>query len=310
MYVLIMSEAEAVLELFESQFSYTIDSVSPISVGSNFISHRVTCTDNTTVFVKGTVDGDDVSLNRLYREVLMLTELENQFVSFVPELDDSWIGEGGGVVVLSLVSGDEWNETVLQSGEEMAQSVGERLQSIHSLLVTEEMPVSEYGVDGSGLATETAGAIQGTSFEKYMNTVTECERILSETKSNTGVIHGDFHPPNVLFDVDGQISNVIDWEYAGVGDTTIDIAKAEVRFFELYAHLYEEIGIDVSSLRERFRESYGFDAVSSERLDALKLLYVLREGGLVEKYGSLEIWDELSDVSAVTVCDRWLEDNV
>jgi aminoglycoside phosphotransferase (APT) family kinase protein len=42
-------------------------------------------------------------------------------------------------------------------------------------------------------------------------------------RHRTGLFHGDFHTNNVLFDDDGAVAAVVDWEIAGIGATGLDL---------------------------------------------------------------------------------------
>jgi len=42
-------------------------------------------------------------------------------------------------------------------------------------------------------------------------------------RHRTGLFHGDFHTNNVLFEDDGTVAAVIDWEIAGIGATGLDL---------------------------------------------------------------------------------------
>lgn len=54
-----------------------------------------------------------------------------------------------------------------------------------------------------------------------------------EAKNQTGLLHGDYWPGNILWN-DGQLAGIIDWEDAALGDPLSDVANARLEILWAY----------------------------------------------------------------------------
>lgn len=300
---------ESIVEIAVNNLGYEVSEFEGFSSGVNFESYQVTLSDGSLVFMKGYIgedEGDEFC--RLEREYKVLKSLSDSSVSYVPQVYNSWFGDDCGVLVCEFVQGGEFSREVMETSS-FATSLGRYLSEIHSVS-NSHIPCGEYGVEGLGLVEETEEELAGTPYEEsYGALVESCNAVLEETDAIQGLTHGDFHPPNVLFESDsGEVANIIDWEYGGMSDVLIDLAKAEVRVFLLYEKVYSGVGRGVDSVLSDFRKGYGYDSVDIERLDALKILFVLREIGLVWKHGELSTWERVADgLSTISECERVLK---
>lgn len=302
---------ETVVEIAVDNLGYVALESEEFSSGVNFESYQVTLSDGSIVFMKGYTEEGEDERGRLKRERDVLDFLSESSISFTPQVYDSWFGDGCGVIVCEFVHGEVFSREVMKDSS-FAKSIGEYLSEIHSLSAS-SLSSGQYRNDGLGLVEETTEAISGSPYEsEYKSLVESCTMAVKETSAVPGLTHGDFHPPNMLFESESnEVANIIDWEYGGVSDVLIDLAKAEVRVFLLYKRVYEEVGQSVDSLLLEFREGYGYGGVDRERLNALKTLFVLREIGLVWHYGELDTWERVSDsLSAISECERVLEELV
>jgi|GEM_PF-1062680 len=94
------------------------------------------------------------------------------------------------------------------------------------------------------------------------------------------LLHGDFWPGNVMFDHDGRLSAVLDWEDAQIGDPLADLATARV---ELTCAYGEAACI-------RFTEQYV--DLARTQMTALEL-------------HDLPVWDAYVSATALAAMHRW-----
>ena len=89
----------------------------------------------------------------------------------------------------------------------------------------------------------------GTSRSRLLKEILDAEAPrLAELSDQKQVVHGDFNPTNILVDR-GEISAVVDWEYAHVGTPYMDIGNllrnTEPRFHEAIRQGLQAGGFDV-----------------------------------------------------------------
>lgn len=301
-----MQQYASVVDVVNAEL-FSVEAFEEIEEGRNFASYRVVSSDGVELFVKGFVSVDDewVVSRRLQREKDVLVGLNESGVAFIPEVYALVVGDGFGVLVCEFVGGKVFSRDVL-GDERMAESVGECLDEIHSVS-KDGMPSGEFVEGAEEFSAHVGEEIEGTSYAEYGDVVRRSEGVIAETGSVSGLVHGDFHPPNVLFDSSGEVAYVVDWEYGGVSDVLLDVAKAEVRFFLMHKSAFSACGRDVAVVLEEFRRGYGFAGVDGERLQALEVLFVLRELALIEKYGELAVWERVGDgESAIEACEKVL----
>ena len=111
------------------------------------------------------------------------------------------LGQTDGEITLTLVQGQHGQELLEIAADSVLTSVGQLARRLIDVDVS-RMP---------GLRTSLSGAV---------------------------VVHGDFGPQNILFDVDSlQPTAVLDWEHAHLGEPVEDLAWAEWIIRTHHAHL-------------------------------------------------------------------------
>lgn len=155
----------------------------------------------------------------------------------------------GDVVLFSRLSGMDWSATD-ESFPEVVQPHVDRFAELLAWLHSLQPPRTVLDVTPtvtltSALANLMAIAVQinlptlQSAIDRVMNqafSVQEPERVL---------LHGDYHFSNALL-ADGQISGIIDWEYAALGDPRWDVANA-------YSQL---VDFDAASAADDFLAAY------------------------------------------------------
>ncbi len=111
-----------------------------------------------------------------------------------------------------------------------------------------------------------------------------------------GVFHGDFHTNNILFDGDGRLTAVVDWEISGIGAQLLDLAWlamfTDPGCWEPGAADRMRVTADPAWLRERYEAATGrrtghfdwFRAVACYRFGVITVfnVYLHRSGKRVD----------------------------
>lgn len=93
-------------------------------------------------------------------------------------------------------------------------------------LATAEVAAATDGVDLLGTAPATVLAAIGAFARSLHNLPPPMDWPLPST-SPAAFVHGDLCPVNLLFDADGHLVAVVDWEDSHMGDPLVDLAWAE-----------------------------------------------------------------------------------
>jgi aminoglycoside phosphotransferase (APT) family kinase protein len=135
----------------------------------------------------------------------------------------------GDVVLFSRIPGEDWSREALPFPEVVRPHVdrfAQLLAWLHSVKPPQEVrSVTPNVTLTSALANLMALAIQirMPALPKIVDRVMSQSYRLSETERV--LLHGDYHFSNVLLH-EGEISGIIDWEYAAMGDPRWDVANA------------------------------------------------------------------------------------
>lgn len=277
--------------IIESKFGYTVTNCIRLSDSSLFTTYSCSISNQhlniDQIFVKGYTSVNWDEPVRLHREISTLNWLKQKNFDPVPTIYNSRITEDYGVFITDFVTGRAIQKTAFNTNT-FIESLANRLSTIHHLS-GDPPDVGHFGLTGNGLIQDALRAIEGTKYvQKYRQMIHECTTIIQQTEPICGITHGDIHPSNMLYDSDWRIKNIIDWEYGGLSDKQLDLAKAEIRFLLIYKELFEEFGREFDSILQLFRNSYGYEEsqIDATRITAFKLLFLIREVGLKEQFGS------------------------
>lgn len=127
-----------------------------------------------------------------------------------PRIDFVGMVAGCPVIVLEWLAGRTMQNVLFEQPERadsLGRASGQLLGRIHALPPTVEPLAS--------------GTLQGwlTGLDEWL-----VEQVVARPGHPSAVIHGDFHPGNLLVHDDGSLS-VLDWTNASVGDPLIDLGR-------------------------------------------------------------------------------------
>lgn len=132
----------------------------------------------------------------------------------------------------------------------------------------EKIPAHKCGPEAPGLLNNLDN-LDFVLLEKQAAKIS-LELIKIEERSKQTIVHGDFHPGNLLFD-DKSVLALIDWEYAAIGSGLFDLCYG-LFFFTLQPQFLNEKSADLFSPQktEAFLEAYsraGLSVKSSAELN-------------------------------------------
>jgi aminoglycoside phosphotransferase (APT) family kinase protein len=139
--------------------------------------------------------------------------------------DSSGTFHGRAVTVMARVQGVSW-----EAAAETSSHVAVAQAAVDVLHRIRELALAQTGISGEA---ETSNAEE---VFRWSGLISRCPEWLAETSghlaaklladvppsSGTGLVHGDFHYANLLFDA-GQVTAVLDWEIASLGDPLTDL---------------------------------------------------------------------------------------
>jgi aminoglycoside phosphotransferase len=152
----------------------------------------------------------------------------------------------------------------------LVKAMAQGLRRIHNL------PVNDFPLDGSvdqllaklerliRLDLVSAEALEDAGWQGSPQAFLDHMRRTRPQPEESVLTHGDYCLPNILVK-EGQVTGIVDWGYAGMGDRHRDFAAVAM-----------SIGWNLGEQWvEPFFEAYGMDALDREKLQYHRLLYDL-----------------------------------
>lgn len=152
--------------------------------------------------------------------------------------------------------------------------------------------------DISGWIQHVRERIQETPAERYDNTLeTVADRYIERCQPAIRTLtHRDIMSENILFDADGTVAGLIDWESAAITDPMLDLAQFEVHLCSSFSvfgsHTPDE-------LTTTFRSQYEL-TIDTHRLRLLKIIENLSLAAGIYQFGHFVPWDRIQDRSPVS----------
>lgn len=199
------------------------------AIGASNLVHRIDLDGSAVAFVKATgpaaaLDGDD----SVAREVHVLGLLRDG--SAVPTVlpittpAELWLGPVEGTSIAELAGGQD----VAATSDAFA-ALGTALASLHRTPVAAEAPVLRLPWP---LLDDLPAHMETARYHRVPTLVIETARQLPDVTTHVRSrwraitwVHGDVSPMNAIVGADGA-ARLIDWEGAGVGDPSWDLAGA------------------------------------------------------------------------------------
>lgn len=138
---------------------------------------------------------------------------------FAPEVRDVIEVDGRPAVVFERIDGPSMWQRMLDAPND-ARALTQEMVAVQKAIHAAGAP------DGLPSLTERLGLKIGTANELEPSERDAALQLLSSLPSGAALLHGDFHPGNVLLSASGPI--VIDWFDAAVGHPTADIARTSL----------------------------------------------------------------------------------
>lgn len=208
------------------------------------IIRKLSDTDNAVVFlIKAILDGEEIEcllkILKLFHhnnEVKVLTN-GYDFTAGLIEYD-----RPQRYLVYEVAAGEGYLYTSNDEKEEVIRSSAAVLLRIHH---TDFSEPSRRGKSEDLRRIKTTRLYQNnTQIAEYINDYTE-------NKRDYCFIHGDYHLMNLMFDEDGSVITVIDWEYCGLYYKEYDLAYAVVPRMDLYDNI-DDVKLFLNSYGESF----------------------------------------------------------
>lgn len=130
------------------------------------------------------------------------------------------------------------------------------------------------------------------SLKVLFRVVRNKSHLIEELGTEACFVHGDFNPTNIIID-EGQLSGIIDWEYALAGTPFMDIGNL-LRTTDENFHSGIELGLreggmilpdDWQERAELVDLTSQFEFLTSPLSEAFKLTCLQRIDRFIEKYG-------------------------
>jgi aminoglycoside phosphotransferase (APT) family kinase protein len=199
----------------------------------------------------------------LRREAMILTTLAGHGLP-VASLHRLLESEAWTVELLPLLPGENAIRRLTDPPETLLPlfaQLGELLARVHTLplpapidrdlLLPERMGMVSQAMPGLGLPADLQGVLQESLGQAVSMSQERC------------LVHGDPGAHNLLWD--GQLRALLDWEWAGWGDPSTDIA------WVLWTTHFRGLP---DTVREVFLDAYGKDTLTADQLRALQLAQI------------------------------------
>jgi aminoglycoside phosphotransferase (APT) family kinase protein len=153
----------------------------------------------------------DLQLDR-HRETEVLTAIAGAGLG--PDL--IWSDPDAGLLLTEFVLGDVWQPTDIRQPTNLSR-LAEVLYQLHSLEISTK-PI------GLLAAARCYASVLASSEADRLAEEIEVLTVQPDTGSHCGLCHGDPVSGNMLFSSESDRLILLDWEYAGIGDTCFDLA--------------------------------------------------------------------------------------
>lgn len=169
-----------------------------------------------------------VDVNEVVSEISYLKRLEGQvkMVTYVENSKGESLFDSGGVIAIA----QEYLEnTTLACDEDLILQVVTEQAKLHLIDCT-DLPQREHWID-LGYINRTLDKLE--EHNQVMNAdLLRGHVSMSQdwSKCSTGIVHGDLHLGNVLFNSNKDLLAIIDWEEVGTGYYILDLGMTIVAF--------------------------------------------------------------------------------
>ena len=193
------------------------------------VIHKLSDTNNAVVFsIKAMLDGEETEcILKILKLFYHHNEIELflQKPSFVPDLIE--YDRSQRYIVYGTAYGKGYLHTSDNQKEEVIRSSALMLSKIHHLVFDKPSRRNEI-VDKSA---------KRSKLYKSLPCIAEHIDNYVEYGTDHCFIHGDYHAMNLMFDKNGSVVSVIDWEYCGLYYKEYDLAYAVVPRMDLYSNI-------------------------------------------------------------------------